>query len=109
MNFNDYQTKAKTTNTMTDPILAPLYFTLGLTGEAGEIAEKIKKVIRNHDGDYTKLDREDIAKELGDVLWYLSMLAEAFDISLDDVASANIAKLSDRKKRGVIKSTGDNR
>lgn len=109
MNFNDYQAKAKTTSTMSDPVLAPLYFTLGLTGEAGEIAEKIKKVIRNHDGDYTKLDREDLTKELGDVMWYLAMLADTFDIELDDVARANIAKLADRKNRGVIKSTGDYR
>lgn len=94
---------------MSDPVLAPLYFTLGLTGEAGEIAEKIKKVIRNHDGDYTKLDREDLTKELGDVMWYLAMLADTFDIELDDVARANIAKLADRKNRGVIKSTGDYR
>lgn len=109
MNFNDYQQQAKTTNVMKDPVLAPLYFTLGLTGEAGEIAEKVKKVIRNHGGDFSKLDRDDITKELGDVLWYLAMLANTFDIQLTDVAQKNLAKLSDRKARGVIKSTGDNR
>lgn len=109
MNMNDYQQTAKTTNTMSDPSLAPLYFTLGLTGEAGEIAEKIKKIVRNHGGDFSKLDRDDIKKELGDVLWYLSMLATTFEISLDDVAQTNLSKLADRKARGVIKSTGDNR
>lgn len=109
MNFNDYQTQAKTTNTMTDSNLAPLYFTLGLTGEAGEIAEKVKKIVRNHDGDFSKLDREDMARELGDVLWYLSMLADTFGVSLNEVAEKNLAKLADRKDRGVIRSTGDYR
>lgn len=109
MNFNDYQQAATKTNTMTDPVLAPMYYTLGLTGEAGEIAEKVKKVVRNHGGDFAKLDRDDIKKELGDVLWYLAMLAKTFDIKLDDVAQTNIAKLADRAQRDVIKSTGDNR
>lgn len=105
MTFDDYQTKAATTATIDDPV----YFTLGLTGESGEIAEKIKKVLRNHDGDFSKLDLDDIKKELGDVLWYLAMLAKNFGLSLDDVAVTNIDKLADRKARGVIKSTGDNR
>lgn len=109
MNFNDYQQKATATNTMTDESLAPLYFTLGLTGEAGEIAEKVKKIVRNHDGDFSNLDHDDIKKELGDVLWYLSMLSTTFGIDLDEVADYNLHKLADRKLRGVIKSTGDNR
>ena len=109
MNFDDYQQKAKLTNTMTDSDLAPMYFTLGLTGEAGEIAEKVKKIIRNQGGDFSQLDREDITKELGDVLWYLAMLADNFGVSLSDVAEKNLAKLADRQARGVIKSTGDNR
>lgn len=109
MNFNDYQAAAGKTNTMSDPAVAPLYFTLGLTGEAGEIAEKVKKVVRNHGGDFDQLDRQDITKELGDVLWYLAMLAKTFDIELDEVAQANLAKLADRAQRKVIKSSGDNR
>ena len=109
MNFDEYQAKATTTSTLTDNNIKPLYFTLGLTGEAGEIAEKIKKIIRNHDGDFSKLDLDDIKKELGDVLWYLAMLSHTFGISFDDVAKTNIDKLADRKARGVIKSTGDNR
>lgn len=107
--MNDYQQHAKTTNTITDPVTAILYYTLGLTGESGEIAEKIKKVLRNHEGDFSKLDRDDLKKELGDMLWYLAMLADAFDITLEDVAETNIAKLADRKARGVLRSTGDNR
>lgn len=109
MNFNDYQAQAKTTNTMTDPTIAPMYFILGLAGESGEIAEKVKKVIRNDGGDYSTLDREDMARELGDVLWYLSMLADTFGVSLEDVAQKNLAKLADRKDRDVIRSTGDYR
>jgi pyruvate-formate lyase-activating enzyme len=62
MNFDEYQAKATTTSTLTDNNIKPLYFTLGLTGEAGEIAEKIKKIIRNHDGDFSKLDLDDIKK-----------------------------------------------
>ena len=110
MTFDDYQKQAKTTNTRldSDPF-TPYYFTLGLAGESGEVAEKLKKVIRNHDGDFSKLDLDDFKKELGDVLWYLAMLADHFGLSLDDVANTNLAKLADRKKRDVIKSTGDNR
>lgn len=103
--MNDYQTQAAATVTLPDPV----YFTLGLTGEAGEIAEKIKKILRNYDGDFSQLDIEDITKELGDVLWYLAMLARAFNVNLEDVATVNLAKLADRAARGVIKSTGDNR
>lgn len=111
MNCNEYQQRASTTLTVGDTQQTSLitYLTLGLTGESGEIAEKVKKILRNEAGDFSKLDREDIKRELGDVLWYLSTLAGALDIDLDDVATTNLAKLADRKQRGVIKSTGDNR
>ena len=110
MNFNDYQKQAKATSTI-DPngITAPYYFALGLNGEAGEIAEKLKKIIRNHDNDISKLDVDDFKKELGDVLWYVAMMSEQVGLTLEDVANTNLAKLADRKARSVIKSTGDNR
>ena len=110
MTFDEYQTLAKTTSTI-DPksITAPYYFALGLTGEAGEIAEKMKKIIRNHDNDMSKLDVDDFKKELGDVLWYIAMMSEQVGLTLEDVAKTNLAKLADRKARDVIKSTGDNR
>lgn len=110
MTFDEYQARAKTTSTI-DPkgITAPYYFALGLNGEAGEIAEKLKKVIRNHNGDITKLDLEDFKKELGDVLWYLAMMTSQVGLSFEDVAATNLAKLADRKARNVIKSTGDYR
>ncbi len=110
MTFDEYQQQAKTTSTI-DPnsVTAPYYFALGLTGEAGEIAEKMKKIIRNYDNDMSKLDLEDFKKELGDVLWYVSMMSAQVGLSLEDVAKTNLAKLADRKERGVINSTGDNR
>jgi len=110
MTFDEYQARATTTSTI-DPksATAPYYFGLGLAGEAGEVAEKLKKVIRNYSGDVSKLDLDEFKKELGDVLWYLSMLSTQFGMSLEDVAETNLKKLSDRKVRGVLKSTGDNR
>ncbi len=110
MTFDDYQKSAITTSTI-DPksVTAPYYFALGLTGEAGEVAEKMKKIIRNHNNDMTKLDLNDFKKELGDVLWYISMMTTQVGLSLEDVAQTNLDKLADRKARDVIKSTGDNR
>lgn len=110
MTFDEYQKKAKTTSTINPKsVTAPYYFALGLNGEAGEIAEKMKKIIRNHDNDMSQLDLDDFKKELGDVLWYVSMMSTQVGLSLEDVANTNLAKLADRKVRNVIKSTGDNR
>ncbi|XKT74579.1 MAG: nucleoside triphosphate pyrophosphohydrolase family protein [Patescibacteria group bacterium UBA2163] len=111
MDFNDYQTKASSTNTQTEKgaQFMLMYLSMGLAGESGEVVEKLKKVVRNDDGVVTDEKREDLKKELGDVLWYLSQFADALGISFDDVAEANIAKLADRAKRDVIKSEGDNR
>lgn len=80
------------------------YLALGLMGEAGEVAEKIKKKLR--DG---KFDEVETAKELGDVLWYLTRLARALNSSLEEVAITNYDKLYDRMQRNVIKGSGDNR
>lgn len=87
--------------------------TLGLVGEAGEVAEKIKKLIRDKNTDtpetVTSDSRAEIQKELGDVLWYLAQLASEFKLSLNDVASANLAKIASRHDRGVVHGDGDNR
>jgi NTP pyrophosphatase (non-canonical NTP hydrolase) len=86
------------------------YLTLGLVGEAGEIANKAKKLIRDGadvEGYNDKLNQ--IASELGDVLWYAAMLANEVDVNLGKVMEANLDKLSDRKARGVIGGSGDNR
>lgn len=83
------------------------YCTLGLVGEAGEIANKVKKVLR---GDYTIEEIcEDLGKEIFDVVWYCSMLATELGLSMDDLAHQNLAKLASRKARGVISGDGDNR
>lgn len=107
MTFSEYQEKAISLLTVEKNLEA--YLTLGLVGEAGEIAEKVKKIIRNEQGDFAKLNRDDIKRELGDVLWYLSALAQNLNIDLDDVATTNLNKLFDRKARGTINSTGDYR
>lgn len=78
---------------------------LGLVGEAGEVAEKTKKLLR----DSSKLDRDDIIKEIGDVVFYATALANYFDSSLAEVIEINMSKLNDRAARGVIKGSGDNR
>lgn len=82
---------------------------LGLVGEAGEIAEKFKKLVRDHDADLSKLDIEDMKKELGDVLWYVAVLGDFLGIKLEDIATKNIAKLADRAQRNLITGSGDNR
>jgi NTP pyrophosphatase (non-canonical NTP hydrolase) len=81
-----------------------IYPTLGLCGEAGEVAEKVKKQVR--DGNF---NRHEVAKELGDVLWYLANLANDIGYSLSEVAVMNVDKLQSRKDRNVISGSGDNR
>jgi len=79
--------------------------TLGLVGEAGEVAEKIKKLLR----DNTKVSSDDIIKELGDVVFYVTALANYFNSDLTEVLQNNMDKLNSRARRGVIKGSGDNR
>ena len=88
---------------------AIIYPTLGLTGEAGEVANKVKKIIR--DGSNFKDEKlvSEIKAEIGDCLWYIAVLASDFDIKLSDIASANLEKLEKRKERGTIHGSGDNR
>jgi NTP pyrophosphatase (non-canonical NTP hydrolase) len=107
--FNAYQKQAK--ETADYPIVGTrfIYPTLGLVGEAGEVAEKIKKIMRDRYGYISAEDHDALVKELGDVLWYLSQLATELDIQLADVAALNLAKLSSRKTRGVIHGDGDDR
>ena len=109
MNFLAYQQKSRRTArypAIGHPVIYP---TLGLTNEAGEVAGKIKKIFRDKQGVIGEVEREALKSELGDVLWYLAQVCTELDLSLDEVAEANIAKLFDRLKRGVIKGDGDNR
>lgn len=114
MNFNDYQKQAILTDSfsgkaakVTDPAFVAKL--LGLVGEAGEVAEKFKKIIRNKGGEISEEDKKEIIKELGDVLWYIATLSQYMNLELDEVAKVNLEKLADRQKRNVIKSQGDNR
>ena len=88
---------------------AIIYPTLGLTGEAGEVANKVKKIIR--DGSNSKDERlvQDISAEIGDCLWYIAVLASDIGVKLSDIASNNLIKLEKRKERGTIHGSGDNR
>lgn len=107
MEFSEYQTQSRTTAIYPDAGQNFVYPTLGLAGEAGEVAEKVKKVIRDKNG---KLDQETISlltKELGDVLWYVSQLATELGVQLDDIAKENLAKLQSRKDRGQLSGSGD--
>ena len=110
MEMNEYQERATKTAQFDELVIDPIAeTTLGLTGEAGEVAEKIKKMFRNDGGKLSDEKREDLKKELGDVLWYISQLSRLLGISLEDVAETNIKKLADRFERKVIKSSGDDR
>jgi NTP pyrophosphatase (non-canonical NTP hydrolase) len=104
--LNDYQALATATAIFPEEVALP-YLSLGLASEAGEVAGKIKKVLR---GDYElALVKGQLRKELGDVLWYLAVLAEELDISLEILAQENLNKLRDRKRNGTIQGDGDDR
>ena len=109
MNLNDYQTAALRTASPKTKKNELFHLLLGLCGEAGEIAEKAKKIVRDKDSDFSQWDREDFIKEMGDVMWHVAVLADYFDIPLDEVGEKNIAKLADRMNRGMISGSGDNR
>jgi NTP pyrophosphatase (non-canonical NTP hydrolase) len=113
MQFSEYQKESRVTALYPDVGNNFVYPTLGLVGEAGEIAEKVKKLIRDKQIDspraVSEIDKAEIAKELGDVLWYLAQVASEFGLTLDDVATGNIEKLRSRQMRGNLHGDGDNR
>lgn len=86
-----------------------IYPVLGLTGEAGEVAEKIKKIQRDKNGEWNEEDKAAICKELGDVLWYITAEAHEFGLTLEEVALTNIDKLLGRRERGTLHGSGDDR
>ena len=100
--FREYQNKA-VSFAIYPATHKVLYPTLGLCGEAGEVADKVKKQVR--DGVF---NRHEVAKELGDVLWYLANLANDIGYNLDEIADMNIEKLTSRQARNKIKGSGDN-
>jgi NTP pyrophosphatase (non-canonical NTP hydrolase) len=109
MDLDEYQRGALRTASARDKRNELLHLVLGLVGESGEIAERFKKWIRDMDSDESLIDRDAIAKELGDVLWYVAVLADYLDLSLEDIALSNLDKLASRQRRGVLGGSGDNR
>jgi NTP pyrophosphatase (non-canonical NTP hydrolase) len=109
MDFQAYQERSRATARYPDAGSNPIYPTLGLCGEAGEVAEKVKKVLRDGRGDFGGAVRDDLLLELGDVLWYVAQLATELDLSLDTIAQSNLAKLASRAARNVIAGDGDRR
>ena len=106
--LNEYQSEAIATAIY--PIEEAVnYPILGLVGEAGELANKWKKVIRDKGGDLDASTRSDLVAELGDVLWYVAALARDLGSNLNDVAAGNLLKLSQRKAKGTLQGSGDNR
>ena len=103
-----YQQVAKTT-AIYPREQAIIYPTLGLTGEAGEVANKVKKIIRDG-SDKTSEDMvQALSSEIGDCLWYIAILADDVGVKLSDIANANLIKLANRKKKGTIHGSGDTR
>ena len=113
MNFNEYQEKAAKYDLFEkNSDLKEVGFiekVLGLTGEAGETADKIKKIIRDKDGIVTDEDRDLVIKELGDTLWYIAAIARYLGVNLSEVASGNIEKLESRYQRNKLHGEGDKR
>ncbi|MBI1742875.1 nucleoside triphosphate pyrophosphohydrolase family protein [Candidatus Acetothermia bacterium] len=108
-NFDIYQRESRKTWNVIKTDHSIVYPTLGLANEAGEVAGKIKKIFRDRKGQITDADREALKSELGDVLWYLTQICTELDLSLEEVAEANITKLFSRLERGAITGDGDNR
>lgn len=113
MKFDDYQDQAISTLTgdhaygdISSQLMAQV---LGLVGESGEVAEKFKKIVRDKDGKLSPQDKQELLKELGDILWYVNAVSSLLGSSLAEVAENNLDKVLSRKERGVTKGSGDNR
>jgi NTP pyrophosphatase (non-canonical NTP hydrolase) len=113
MTFDDYQKQAIKTNIydpeVIDDLMLKTISAMGVAGEAREVLDKWKKLVVYHNGKVTTEDKDELAKEMGDVLWYLAVLADQLGISFDDVAATNLQKTQSRLKRHKIIGKGDNR
>lgn len=110
MTFDDYQKQAlKTAHNDYEPLMEKTIWAMGVAGEAGEVVEKWKKIVAYKGGTVSDEDLAELAKELGDVVWYIAVLAHSLGLSFDDIMQRNVTKLQDRQKRAVIKGEGDNR
>uniref|UniRef100_A0A7C2G4N9 NTP pyrophosphohydrolase MazG-like domain-containing protein n=1 Tax=Thermus islandicus TaxID=540988 RepID=A0A7C2G4N9_9DEIN len=108
MTLEEYQEEAQKTALYPEAYRL-VYPTLGLAGEAGELANKVKKVLRDRGGEVTEEAREALLAELGDVLWYVAQVATDLGASLEAVAQANLKKLRSRQERGKLGGSGDTR
>ncbi len=108
MTLNDYQSAAMDTAVYPKEYKI-IYPALGITGEAGECSDKVKKAIRDNHGEFSGAKKHEIAKEIGDVLWYCATLAHDIGYSLEEVGSMNVEKLRSRKMRNKLGGNGDNR
>jgi NTP pyrophosphatase (non-canonical NTP hydrolase) len=106
MKLDEYQERAGETAIYPDGLNYPI---LGLAGEAGELCNKYKKILRDKGGEADINDMDELAKELGDVLWYVAQIATELDTDLEVVARRNLMKLEDRQNRGVLGGSGDDR
>ena len=109
MELNDYQRESRKTALYPEVGRNFIYPTLGLVGEAGEVADKVKKILRDKKGVFDQDSKDAIKLELGDVLWYISQISSELGYELEEVANANLQKLRSRKSRGKIQGSGDDR
>jgi NTP pyrophosphatase (non-canonical NTP hydrolase) len=110
MTFDEYQRQAlKTAHNHPDSLMNQTVWAMGVAGEAGEVIEKWKKVVAYKNGIVSEEDKQELAKELGDVVWYIAVLAHSLGLTLGEVMEKNVQKLTSRKARGAIKGQGDNR
>ena len=109
MELADFQQRSRATAVYPGAGADLLYPTLGLCGEAGEVADQVKRVLRDDGGTLTPARRAALGAELGDVLWYLAQVATEAGLALDDVAAQNLAKLAGRSGRGTLGGSGDDR
>jgi NTP pyrophosphatase (non-canonical NTP hydrolase) len=111
MDLNAYQKQAATSAIYPGrgSNMGLAYTVLGLAGEAGEIANKVKKIIRDDGSVANPIRREEIIAELGDVLWYVAMIATELEANLSGIGTDNLLKLANRKKKGTLRGSGDNR
>ncbi len=113
MTADEYQKQAIAT-AYTDPqyvdtLMEKTIWAMGVAGEAGEVVEKWKKIVAYKEGKVSQEDGDELAKELGDVVWYIAVMADSLGLRLEDIMLRNLEKLASRQNRGVIKGQGDNR
>ncbi len=109
MDFDEYQEEALKTAVYPDKGNNYIYPTLGLAGEAGEVSEKIKKIIRDKKGVIGEEDKLALKKEIGDILWYVATLSKELGLSMNEIAAMNIEKLRSRQERKMLHGKGDDR